>query len=112
MKKKKDTGLSTVGQIIDLPIEEFKVQIAKQRFNVGTIHNIYLNVVSAYNELNTMKDGLLQAVKEEHKKPEEVKEAIEGLYMEMMKAEEKCLYLKQLEDSLLKGANEKLTPKN
>lgn len=93
---------TNIGEIIDLPIEDFKLQLAKAKLNVGYIHNIYLNLVSAYNELCTMKDGLIESVKREERTPQEIEDTMNGIYAELMKIEEKCLYLKQLEEELLK----------
>lgn len=88
---------SMLGKIIDLPLEEFKAELALQKVNIGTMNNLILNLEGAYNELRTRKEGILNLVftKAKSKEDPEVKKALDGLYSEMIKVEEKITYLKE-----------------
>lgn len=88
---------SMIGAIIDMPMEEFKEELVKQKTNVGTMKNLILYFNSIYADLKSRKDGVMNLViKEGHSKDEpEIKNALNGIYAEMVKIEEKTLYLNQ-----------------
>ena len=88
---------SMIGAIIDMPLEEFKEELVKQKTNVGTMRNLIVYFNSIYADLKTRKDGIMNLViKEGHSKDEpEIKNALNGLYAEMVKIEEKTVYLNQ-----------------
>lgn len=88
---------SMIGAIIDMPLEEFKEELVKQNTNVGTMRNLIVYFNSIYADLKTRKDGIMNLViKEGHSKDEpEIKNALNGLYAEMVKIEEKTVYLNQ-----------------
>lgn len=88
---------SMIGAIIDMPLEEFKEELVKQNTNVGTMRNLIVYFNSIYADLKTRKDGIMNLViKEGHSKDEpEIKDALNGLYAEMVKIEEKTVYLNQ-----------------
>lgn len=96
-KRPKVKVQSMIGAIIDMPMEEFKEELVKQKTNVGTMKNLILYFNSIYADLKTRKDGIMNLViKEGHSKDEpEIKNALNGLYVEMVKIEEKTLYLNQ-----------------
>ena len=96
MKKKKEgPEVSMIGKIIDLPFNEFKIELVKQKINIGVMKNISLNLISAYNELSSNKEGIVnECIKNRLSKNDpQVQEVLEGLFLEMMKIEEKVLYL-------------------
>lgn len=88
---------SMIGAIIDMPLEEFKEELVKHKTNVGTMRNLIVYFNSIYADLKTRKDGIMNLViKEGHSKDEpEIKDALNGLYAEMVKIEEKTVYLNQ-----------------
>lgn len=88
---------SMIGAIIDMPLEEFKEELVKQKTNVGTMRNLIMYFNSIYADLKTRKDGIMNLViKEGHSKDEPgIKDALNGLYAEMVKIEEKTVYLNQ-----------------
>ena len=88
---------SMIGAIIDMPLEEFKEELVKQKTNVGTMRNLIMYFNSIYADLKTRKDGIMNLViKEGHSKDEpEIKNELNGLYAEMVKIEEKTVYLNQ-----------------
>lgn len=96
-KKKSQKEVTMIGKIIDLPLEDFKAELVLQKVNIGTMNNLILNLEGAYNELRMRKDGVLNLIFTGAKSKEdpEVKKALDGLYAEMTKVEQKITYLKE-----------------
>jgi len=95
--KKPPEQKSMIGKMIDMPIEDFKKELIEvQKVNVGTVHNLILNLEMWYADLRQRKDGVLDLVFKKEK-------AIEGLYAEMTKIEEKVVWLKEYEKTLSDG---------
>jgi len=102
--KKPPEQKSMIGKMIDMPIEDFKKELIEvQKVNVGTVHNLILNLEMWYADLRQRKDGVLDLVFKKEKTREEVQKAIEGLYAEMTKIEEKVVWLKEYEKTLSDG---------
>lgn len=95
---------SMIGAIIDMPMDEFEKQLIEQKVNLGIINNLILYLSTIYADLKTKKDGVLNLVfNGEYKKDDKViKEALEGLYAEMTKIEQKVTFLKSKKKDLLK----------
>lgn len=107
--RKKFEEPSALGQIVDLPIEDFKEAVEEQGMNVGTSNNLILCLESTYNELNRRKESLLFIVfQKKSKKEDTTKEvsAIQGVYAELVKIEEKVTFLKNRVSKLLEDANQ------
>lgn len=100
-RRKKRKEVSSIGRIVDLPMEEFKSEIVRQRVNIGTINNLILIMSGAYHELSARKEAVMDLVFSGKKTKEEVKAVLEGLYSEMVKLEQKIIYLKEVSKSLL-----------
>lgn len=96
-KKKVEQPKSMIGKIIDLSLEDFEKELIEQKVNIGTMNNLILNLEGAYNELRMRKDGVMNLVftGAKSKDDPEVKKALDGLYSEMTKVEQKITYLKQ-----------------
>lgn len=88
---------STMGKIIDLPLDEFKAELIKQKVNIGTMNNLILNLESIYYDLRRRKDAVLDLVYKGMRKKEdqEVQKSLDGIYAEMTKIEQKVTYLKE-----------------
>lgn len=86
---------SMIGNIIDLSLEDFEKELVRQKVNIGTINNLILNLEGAYFELRTRKDAILKANFEGTIEKEQAQIALNGLYAEMIKIEQKVTYLKQ-----------------
>ena len=86
-----------LGKIIDLSLEDFEKELVNQKVNIGTMNNLILNLEGAYFELRTRKDAVLDIVFKGGKSKDdpEIKKALDGLYAEMTKTEQKITYLKQ-----------------
>lgn len=104
MKKKHSKSrkkYSTLGQIVDMPFEQFKEEVVKQKINIGVTNNLILMLSSAYYELKNRKEAVLDLVFTNKKTKEEVKPVLDGLYAEMTKLEQKITYLKERSKDLL-----------
>ncbi len=102
-KKTKQTQVTMIGDIIDLPLEEFERELISQKVNIGVINNLILNLEGAYFELRTRKDAVLDLVFKGGKSKDdpEIKKSLDGLYAEMIKIEQKITYLKQRAKELI-----------
>lgn len=94
---------SMIGKIVDLSLEDFEKELKEQKVNIGTINNLILNLEGVYFELRTRKEGILDLVFKGIKDREdpEIKKALDGLYAEMIKTEQKITYLKQRSKELV-----------
>ena len=86
---------SMIGKIIDLPMEDFERELVEQKVNIGTMNNLILNLEAIYFDLRNRKDVILNSIFEGRlEKDAETEKAINGLYAEMTKLEQKIIYLK------------------
>ena len=90
-----------IGKIVDLPLEDFEKELVRQKVNIGTINNLILNLEGVYYELRTRKDAVLKMKFEGAIKEAEAQNALNGLYAEMIKVEQKITYLKQRSKELI-----------
>lgn len=88
---------SMIGATIDMPLELFKEELIKQKVNVGTMRSLVIMLDTIYADLTVRKDSILELVlkKQRSKDDPEIKSALEGIYAEMTKIEEKVTYLKE-----------------
>lgn len=105
-KRKRETGtvneaVTMIGHIVDLPLEEFEKELVRQKVNIGTINNLILNLEGVYFELRSRKDAILRANFEGTIERAKAQDAINGLYAEMIKVEQKITYLKQRSKELI-----------
>ena len=102
---------SMIGNIIDLPLEDFEKELIRQKVNIGTVNNLILNLEGAYFELRTRKEAILDLVFKGGKSKDdpEIKKSLDGLYAEMIKVEQKITYLKQRSKTLLELNVDKLS---
>lgn len=107
MRRNKKPEKSMVGKIIDLPLDDFKREVEEQKLNVGMTHNVYMSLTGIYNDLCIRKDKVIELVTSKQRKADdpEIKSVLTGLYAEMLKVEEKVVFLKQREERLLKEEN-------
>lgn len=88
----------SLGDVVDMPIEEFKKYTAFN-FNIGTICTCILLLESTYNELVSRKNACLAL----YARGNDIssKKAVLGLYTEMAKIEEKVVFLKSRKQELV-----------
>lgn len=100
---KKEEQKTMIGKIVDMPLADFEKELKEQKVNIGTINNLILNLEGVYYELRCRKEGILDLVfKGTHSKDDpEIKKALDGLYAEMTKTEQKITYLKQRSKELI-----------
>lgn len=98
-KKKKQvvSPEELMGKVVDLPLADFERELVEQKVNIGMINNLILNLESIYFELRTRKDAVIDLVFKGGKSKDdpEIRQALDGLYAEMTKTEQKITYLKQ-----------------
>lgn len=95
IKKQPKEEKSMIGKIIDLPMEDFERELVEQKVNIGTMNNLILNLEAIYFDLRHRKDVILSSIFEGRlEKDAETEKAINGLYAEMTKLEQKITYLK------------------
>lgn len=94
---------SMIGKIVDLSLADFEKELIEQKVNIGTINNLILNLEAIYHELSGRKEAVLDLVfkKVKSKDDPEIKKALDGLYAEMIKVEQKITYLKQRSAELI-----------
>ncbi len=92
-----------MGDIIDAPFEDFEKTVVS--YPLGVISNLIVYLESAYFTLKDRKDAIISLVKKHIKTKEEVTETLEQLYAEMVKIEEKVVFLKKRKQELLKGVS-------
>ena len=93
-KKQQKEEKSMIGRIVDMPMEDFKSELVRQKVNVGTMNNLILNLEAIYFDFRQRKDVLMESVFEGRLTKEEIDEPIKGIYAEMTKLEQKIVYLK------------------
>lgn len=99
--KKQHEEPSMIGKIIDLSLEDFEKELVRQKVNIGTINNLILNLEAVYNEMRIRKDAIIKASFSGTIDKAEADKAVNGLYAEMIKVEQKVTYLKQRREELV-----------
>ena len=103
--------VSALGKLIDLPLDQFQSEIEQEQVNVGQCHTLILNLEAMYAELRGRKDLLVErSVSADDKEKREIEKAVESVYAELFKIEQKVTYLKEREKTLLDSVNGELTP--
>ena len=102
-RRKEDlqSEVTMIGQIVDLPLEDFEKELVRQKVNIGTINNLILNLEGVYFELRSRKDAIIRANFEGTIERAKAQDAVNGLYAEMIKVEQKITYLKQRSKELI-----------
>ncbi len=88
---------SFLGEVIDMPMDEFKQSLDDQKVNRGTMQNLILWLENTYAQLRAAKDEIISRCMSDtlSKDAPEVQKSLNGLYAEMLKTEEKVVYLKK-----------------
>lgn len=100
-----DNYNSYMGKIIDLPLEQFKEELVKQKVNVGTMNNLIIHLTSVYYDLKKRKDDIISSTVSGRFRREDTDSVIKGLYVEMARIEEKVTYLKELTKTLINAVD-------
>lgn len=100
-KQKIQQQETMIGKIVDLSLEDFEKELVRQKVNIGTINNLILNLEGVYYELRMRKDAILKMNFEGTVEIAKAQDALNGLYAEMIKVEQKITYLKQRSKELV-----------
>lgn len=95
-KRKKKQSITAIGQIVDQPMEDFKKSLEEQHTNVGTMNNLIHYLNGAYADLRQRKDTIMKSLESEDITPKDRKEidrTVKGIYAELIKIEEKVVFL-------------------
>ena len=95
-KRKKKQSITAIGQIVDQPMEDFKKSLEEQHTNVGTMNNLIHYLNGAYADLRQRKDTIIKSLEIEDitkKDRKEIEKTVKGIYSELIKIEEKVIYL-------------------
>lgn len=95
--------LSKLGDVVDMPLEDFKRQIVEQKVSIGVIQNLRVMLTSTFEELSKRREALVDRLAKNEISDRELGEnTLKGLYAEMAKIEEKCTYLVERAKELLR----------
>ena len=95
-RRKKNQSITAIGQIVDQPMEDFKKSLEEQHTNVGTMNNLIHYLNGAYADLRQRKDTIMKSLESEDitkRDRKEIEKTVKGIYAELIKIEEKVLYL-------------------
>ena len=95
-RRKKNQSITAIGQIVDQPMEDFKKSLEEQHTNVGTMNNLIHYLNGAYADLRQRKDTIMKSLDSEDitkRDRKEIEKTVKGIYSELIKIEEKVLYL-------------------
>lgn len=101
MSEEKQIALD-IGGLIDQPFDDFKNYVLNNKVPIGLISGVIFILEDAYATLRSRKDAILELVFTHKKTNEEVHPALECLYAEMTKIEQKVVFLKERRKELLK----------
>ena len=95
-KRKKKQSITAIGQIVDQPMEDFKKSLEEQHTNVGTMNNLIHYLNGAYADLRQRKDTIMKSLDSEDITPKdrkEIEKTVKDIYAELIKIEEKVVFL-------------------
>lgn len=94
---------SLIGRIIDMSLEDFEKELVRQKVNIGVMHNLELHLQGVYKDLVIRKESILKRCDEGslNINDPEVDKALKGLYAEMLKIEDKVVFLKKKHKELI-----------
>ena len=112
--RKKKQSITAIGQIVDQPMEDFKKSLEEQHTNVGTMNNLIHYLNGAYADLRQRKDTIMKSLESEditHKDRKEIDRTVKGIYAELIKIEEKVVFLQDKVKELIDVEGEIDSPK-
>lgn len=100
MGKKKKKVVTELGQLVDMPIANFKKYVHKA--NLGYLRSLHNMFVITYNNVSLARKDFVDKCTREKLSVEnaEVKNTLVGLFSKLMKTEEKVFVLRELIESL------------
>ena len=107
--KSKKESVSALGRVIDQPMKDFKKYLKEEHVNVGTMNSIILYLNSAYADLRQRKDTLMKSFENPEiskKEKRDIEKAVRSIYAELIKIEEKVVYLQEKVEKLVAESGE------
>ena len=114
MFKKKNKSISAIGQIIDQPMKDFKKTLEKEHTNIGTMNNLIHYLNGAYADLRQRKDTIIKSLDNENlskKDRKQIEKTVKDIFIELIKIEEKVIYLQDRVKELIDVEGEIDSPK-
>lgn len=101
---KKKKSVTAIGQLVDLSMSDFKKYLKENNVNIGVMNTLIMSLNGAYYELKQRKEALMTMYTSD-KTPafqkKKIEKSIKGIYSELIKIEEKVVYLTETSKNLL-----------
>ena len=101
---KKKKSVTAIGQLVDLSMSDFKKYLKENNVNIGVMNTLIMSMNGAYYELKQRKESLMTMYTSD-KTPafqkKKIEKSIKGIYAELIKIEEKVVYLTETSKNLL-----------
>ena len=101
---KKKKSVTAIGQLVDLSMSDFKKYLKENNVNIGVMNTLIMSLNGAYYELKQRKESLM-TIYTSDKTPafqkKKIEKSIKGIYAELIKIEEKVVYLTETSKNLL-----------
>ena len=101
---KKKKSVTAIGQLVDLSMSDFKKYLKENNVNIGVMNTLIMSLNGAYYELKQRKESLMTMYTSD-KTPsfqkKKIEKSIKGIYAELIKIEEKVVYLTETSKNLL-----------
>ena len=101
---KKKNSVTAIGQLVDLSMSDFKKYLKENNVNIGVMNTLIMSLNGAYYELKQRKEALMTMYTSD-KTPafqkKKIEKSIKGIYAELIKIEEKVVYLTETSKNLL-----------
>lgn len=101
---KKKKSVTAIGQLVDLSMSDFKKYLKENNVNIGVMNTLIMSLNGAYYELKQRKEALMTMYisdKTPAFQKKKIEKSIKGIYSELIKIEEKVVYLTETSKNLL-----------
>lgn len=101
---KKKKSVTAIGQLVDLSMSDFKKYLKENNVNIGVMNTLIMSLNGAYYELKQRKEALMTMYTSDNTpafQKKKVEKSIKGIYAELIKIEEKVVYLTETSKNLL-----------
>lgn len=101
---KKKKSVTAIGQLVDLSMSDFKKYLKENNVNIGVMNTLIMSLNGAYYELKQRKEALMTMYTGDNTpafQKKKIEKSIKGIYAELIKIEEKVVYLTETSKNLL-----------
>ena len=95
-------------------MKDFKKTLEKEHTNIGTMNNLIHYLNGAYADLRQRKDTIMKSLDNENlskKDRKQIEKTVKGIFIELIKIEEKVIYLQDRVKELIDVEGEIDSPK-